>query len=112
MAIDEHEQLLSEWAATRLHAKQDFVVDGILDLKRWGSARRKALFLLREAYGGRFDLREYIRDRRGDYGPALKRVALWAFVLQRGGLTPLPDLYEPSRSIQKPSESRSSRVPW
>jgi hypothetical protein len=30
MAADDHEQLLADWAGTPLHAKRDFVADGII----------------------------------------------------------------------------------
>ncbi len=62
-----HEELLEKWACRPHHSKKTFIKDGIIDNTRWFNAKRKVLFMLKEAYGDKdseesYDLRAKIRE--------------------------------------------------
>jgi hypothetical protein len=56
---------MRRWARQTHHRGRSFYRDGIIDPERWWRARKRVLFLLKEAYGAPRDLCEEIRSWGG-----------------------------------------------
>lgn len=87
--IDQHENLLEKWARRQIHKNKPFIKDGIIDPSKWKNAKRKVLFLLKEAYNAEnpkdsWDLRYIIREKWGEEPryKLWKTIALWAYAVQ------------------------------
>src|SRR5580700_7193968 len=102
--LDEHRRLMDEWKARPNHERECFIEDGIIDRTRWLSAKRKVLFVLKEARDDSgdkrgFDLCELIRDCWK--GPGKSRtycpVADWAYLAQNCQETTIPSRSEARR---------------
>jgi hypothetical protein len=92
-----HEKLLNSWAQQVNHQGHCFIQDGVIEQRRWDATTPKVLFLLKEArHDGpesSWDLREFIRENNGPYGPALKNAAYWSYAIHhiaRGNLPGFP----------------------
>jgi hypothetical protein len=82
--ILKHTNLMKKWSEKELHKDKDFIADGIIDIPRWQKAKRKILFLLKEAYDGPYDLCDAIRDEWK--GPKYKvwwTASYWLYALQK-----------------------------
>src|ERR1039458_3252367 len=96
--MDAHEKLLTKWSQQPHHKGKGkcFIKDGIVDPKRWVSARPKLLLLLKEAYhqgSEHWDLREYVRQENPAPHGTLRNSAYWCYAIQcmvRGSLPPVP----------------------
>lgn len=84
-----NQQLFDEWRTRARHVDQPFVTDGAIDPDKWEAAPRRVAFLLKEAYdtdsaSDGFDLPGLIRQRwRKLRGPTWRRIAQWAYLVQR-----------------------------
>lgn len=59
---EKQRDLMKRWREKEYHKGKEFIEDGIIDFPRWQKAKRKVMFLLKEAYGGAGDLCQIIRD--------------------------------------------------
>jgi hypothetical protein len=73
------EQLFKEWKKRY----PDMVSDGIVDDAQYEKLKgKKVLYILREADGDGFDLREGLRNPTPAYGPTWNNVARWQYGLE------------------------------
>jgi hypothetical protein len=106
--MDKHEELLREWEQLERHRGNCFIRDGVIDLAQWHLAKRKVLFLFREAYqsdpaSGGYDLCRLIREVwKGPKGNMWWTVTNWAYMAQHGSPTCIPGFSDlPARKKRK-----------
>jgi hypothetical protein len=93
--MNEHEELLSEWAKNTGQTA-DFIKDGVIDPDRYQQTKTKVMFLLKEAYQSGespngFDLRLVIREKwKGPRGKTWHTVGRWSYAAQGGTVFPAP----------------------
>jgi len=104
--VGEHDRLMAEWEQQPHHRGNAFIRDGIIDSERWIAAKRKVLFVLREAYDKKnrpegFDLCGKIRDQwKGPRKKIWWTVAAWAYAAHQGSAQRIPLLSRKSEPDQ------------
>ena len=109
---DEHEELLDQWESKPMHTKNCFIQDGIIDPERWSKAKRKILFINKEAHDGEipdpdgFDLRKIILKTRNGVPTrgTYKVVATWAYALHNASANPadpFPSWHKIDQDLQR-----------
>lgn len=73
--------LFTEWKDLKHHKNKSFVTDGIVEFSKWNNSQ-KILIILKEAYGGEWNLADIIDDREWiKSNPHYRMLSMWLYIL-------------------------------